>query len=275
MAPLDPWDAAAQTRASDRWAAASSEWNTSITEALLAATGLSPNSMVLDLAAGSGDPTLSIARRLIAGKVIAIDSSLSSLLLAKTHAQELELESKIACLQGDAQAIPVRHDCVDRITCRFGIMFISDTARAMSEMMRVLKPGGRVALLAWGAFEQPFFDATLGVVLRLVPGAKIPSEAEAMFRFAPPGSLLQELRAAGFSNVHEKSLTLQRIWAGTPLELWIYQQEISTLCHPLFTSVPNATKDKVDAEVTTALARFTDGEVLNVPVNVKIAVGAK
>src|SRR5215469_7656917 len=150
MTRLDPWDAAAQARVSDRWAAASAEWNTAITQALLTATGLSPDSMVLDLAAGSGEPALSIARRLTAGKVIAIDSSLASLLLAKTHARELGLESKVECLQGDAQAIPIRHDCVDRITCRFGIMFMSNTARAMSEMMRVLKPGGRVALLAWG-----------------------------------------------------------------------------------------------------------------------------
>jgi ubiquinone/menaquinone biosynthesis C-methylase UbiE len=275
MTRLDPWDAAAQARVSDRWAAASAEWNTAITQALLTPTGLSPDSMVLDLAAGSGEPALSIARRLTAGKVIAIDSSLASLLLAKTHARELGLESKVECLQGDAQAIPIRHDCVDRITCRFGIMFMSNTARAMSEMMRVLKPGGRVALLAWGALEQPFFDATLGVVLRLVPGARIPSEAETMFRFATPGSLLQELRAAGFSDLHEKSLTLPRIWAGTPLELWIYQQEISTLCHPLFASVPQGMKDEIDFEVRAALSRFTDGEVLNVPVHVKIAVGAK
>lgn len=275
MTNCDSWDAAARARVSDRWTTHSADWNTSLTEALLAEATLSPGLVVLDLAAGSGDPALSIAERLSDGRVIAIDSSQASLLLANSHAQQLGLGSRIECLQADAQAIPIAPNCVDRVTCRFGIMFFRDIARAMSEIMRVLKPGGRVAFLAWGSFDQPFFEATVGVVLRMVRGAEVPAEARQMFRFAAPGSLNRELRAAGFSEVHEQPLTLPRIWAGTPEELWLYQQEVSTLCQPLFASVPPALSEELDSKVSSALARFEKGGVLRVPVNVIIVAGTK
>lgn len=246
-----------------------------MTETLIAEAALTPASVVLDLAAGSGDPALSVAERVVSGKAIAIDSARGGLLLAKTQAEQVRLGSRIACVQADAHAIPVAQNSVDRITCRCGIMFFNDTEQVLAEMLRVLKPGGRVALLAWGRFKQPFFDATVGVVLRLVRGAQMPPEARKMFRFATPGSLARQLRAAGFSDVREELLTLPRIWAGTPEELWVYQQEVSTLCHPLFTSIPSALKAEVDGKVASALGRFQNGGVLNVPVNVIVATGGK
>jgi len=275
MRERDPWMAASRARVSDRWATASAGWNRAITDELLAAAQLSPDSVVLDLAAGSGDPALTIAERLPAGKVIAVDSSLAGLLFARTQAAHLGLNSRFACLQGDAHAIPLGRERVDCITCRCGIMFFRHPGLALSEMLRVLKPGGRVALLAWGRFEQPFFDATIGLVLRLVPGAEMSPQARVMFRFASPGSLERELRAAGFCNVQEDLVTLPRIWAGSPEELWEYQQQVSTLCHPLFAAIPAALRPRVDAEVASALARFRSGAGLTLPAQLVLATGKR
>src|SRR5215469_4172390 len=163
--------------------------------------------------------------------------------------------------------------CVDRVTCRCGIMFFNDTGLVMSEVLRVLKPGGRAAFLVWSSFEQPFFDATVGSVLRLVQGAQVPPQALEMFRFAAPGCLEHALTTAGLCNVREESLTVLRIWAGSAEELWEYQQEISTLCHPLFDSIPAASRPKVAAEVCALLSRFQSGGVLSVPVNVIVVAG--
>jgi len=275
MTEHDSWDAAARARVSDRWSAHSAQWNTAMTDALLSAAALSPDSVVLDLAAGSGDPALTIAERVIRGRVIALDSSLAGLLLAGTHARRLGLGAKVTFVQADAEAIPLAAKCVDRVTCRCGIMFFSDTALVMSEVLRVLKPGGRAAFLVWGSFEQPFFDATVGVVLRLVNGAQMPAQALEMFRFALPRSLERALRTAGFRNVREEPLTVPRIWAGSAEELWEYQQEISTLCHPLFDSIPTGSLLKVDAEVAASLSRFRNGNVLTVPVNVIVVTGQR
>jgi len=275
MTERDTWDAAARSRVSARWAECALLWNKAMTDALLSAAAISPDSVVLDLAAGSGDPALSIAKRLVGGTVIALDSSRTGLLQANNHAKQLGLSAKVKSVQADAHAIPLARNCVDRITCRCGIMFFNDTGLVMSEVLRVLKPGGRAAFLVWGSFEQPFFDATVAAVLRLVPGAQVPTQALAMFQFAAPGSLEGVLRAAGFCDIREKALTVPRIWSGSPEELWAYQQEISVLCHPLFESIPGDSRSKVDAEVSALLSRFRSGSILSVPVNVIVATGER
>jgi hypothetical protein len=96
-----------------------------------------------------------------------------------------------------------------------------------------------------------------------------------MFRFASPSSLELEMRTAGFRNVREESLTVPRIWAGSAKELWEYQQEISTLCHPLFNSITSDSRSKVDREVVALLSRFQSGSILRVPVNVIVVAGWK
>ena len=275
MTECASWDAAACARVSDRWADAALLWNKAMTDALLSSATITPDCAVLDLAAGSGDPALTIAAHLSTGKVIALDSSHTGLSLASTHAHRLGLETKIDFIQADAHAIPLVSNSVDRVTCRCGLMFFSDTGLVMSEVLRVLGSSGSAAFLVWGPFEQPFFDATVAAVLRLVPRAHMPSQARAMFRFASPGSSESVLRAAGFCNVQEKALTVPRIWPGTPEQLWAYQQEISTLCHPLFESIPADLRTKVDTEVTNLLSRFRSGNVLSVPANITVVAGQR
>jgi ubiquinone/menaquinone biosynthesis C-methylase UbiE len=275
MTARELWDAAARARVSDRWAEASARWNTAMTNALLSAAAITPDSVVLDLAAGSGDPALTIAEHLVRGRVLALDNSRSGLLLASKHARQLALGLKVNFVQGDAHAIPLLPSCVDRVTCRCGIMFFNDTGLVMSEVLRVLRPGGRAAFLVWGSFEQPFFDATVGVVLRLINGAQMPAQAREMFRFASRGSLERALKTAGFRDVLEEPLTVPRIWAGSAEELWAYQQEISTLCHPLFDSIPTDSRSNIDAEVAASLSRFRNGNVLTVPVNVIVVAGQR
>jgi ubiquinone/menaquinone biosynthesis C-methylase UbiE len=90
----DVWGAAAQGRTTDRWHSAAAEWNSALTQALLDSANLYENSLVLDVAAGSGDPALSIAKRPGKGSVLAIDSSRPSLLLAKRENEELGLSAR-------------------------------------------------------------------------------------------------------------------------------------------------------------------------------------
>ena len=120
MNDRDTWDAAARSRVSERWAQCALLWNTAMTDALLSVAAISPDSVVLDLAAGSGDPALSIAKRLAGGTVIALDSSRTGLVQANNHAKQLGLSAKVKTVQADAHATPLKPNCVDRVTCRCG-----------------------------------------------------------------------------------------------------------------------------------------------------------
>ena len=92
--------------------------------------------------------------------------------------------------------------------------------------------------------------------------------------FATP-SCRHRPEAAGFRDVHEQTLTVHRIWSGTPDELWEYQQEICTICHPLFDSIPAGLRASIDAGVSTAFSHFRSGSVLSVPVNVIVVAGQR
>jgi hypothetical protein len=60
-------------------------------------------------------------------------------------------------------------------------------------------------------------------------------------------------------------IACREVWSGTPELLWAYQQEISTLCQPLFDNIPPDSRPKIDAEVSALLSRFQSGSVLRCP----------
>jgi ubiquinone/menaquinone biosynthesis C-methylase UbiE len=269
------WAAAANVRSAERWRSATESWGSAMTEALLDSADLRPNSCVLDVAAGSGDPALYIAGRLREGSVVAVDNSYSSLLLAKRQADEMHLESRFKAVGADALDFPFTDCCFDRVTCRCGIMFFADVDRALKETWRVLKQGGRAAFLAWGPWEQPFFESTVGTILRLVPGTSIPETARAMFRFAASGTIVERLRAAGFRNAKQHDRTLPRVWVGSAQQLWQYVQEISVPFHPLLRAIPSNKRAEVDAAVCRELARFQNGSTITTPARVVLATAER
>ncbi len=106
MMQRDPWAAASHARVSDRWATASAGWNRALTDALIAAAAIDQESLVLDLATGSGDPALDIVQRVASARVIALDRSSAGLLLAKQQSEQLGVASRIVFVQGNV--VPFR-----------------------------------------------------------------------------------------------------------------------------------------------------------------------
>ncbi len=273
MLEPDPWAVASEARSASRWRRLAASWNSGPTQALVDAADPAQRSFVLDLAAGSGDPAIGIALRFSAARVVALDRSGAGLVTAQQVAQNLGIAERLWFIQADVHHLPLANSHFDRVTCRCGIMFFDETHAALQEALRVLKPGGRAAFLAWGPFEQPFFESTLGTVLRLTPGATLPEAAGRMFKFARAGSLEVALRDAGFRAIEEKHLTINRVWAGSSRELWEYQQEVGALFQPMFQAITADARPRIDEAVWTALSRFQDGDTITVPVEVVVATG--
>lgn len=182
---------------------------------------------VLDLASGIGDPALLLARRVGArGLVTATDLVPEGLTLLERRAQRLGL-SGVRTRCSDMEYLPFAGASFDAVTCRLGLMFCDEPARALSEVRRVLKPGARAAFVVWGSPQQPLFESTLAELGGESAALSVEEAQPGPFRFARASSLAALVRDAGFSNVVEESRVLPWPLHGTACELWRMFRESS------------------------------------------------
>lgn len=191
---------------------------------LLEAAMLEPGLQVLDLASGAGEPAVQIARAVGAsGSVMATDLADPMLEGARKRAAAEGLAHMTAKV-ADMEALPFPDNSFDRVTCRFGIMFAPDTAKALSEARRVLKPGGRAAYLVWSLLEKnSIFRAIDGAARELLNGSLLDRPTHP-FRFAD-GSLAIRMAEAGLEVVEDRTFAYApEIDAGQPF--WRPQVEM-------------------------------------------------
>lgn len=185
--------AAMKGLARDQWDRCAAGWNEhtpairhwlrEATAAMLDMAGLRPGSRVLDVAAGAGDQTLDIARRVgPSGEVLATDLSADILAFAEANAQAAGLHN-VRTLVADAEDLPVEDASFDAAVCRLGLMLFPDPARAVAELRRAVRPGGSVVALVFGAPERnPCVTTLLATALE---HAKLPRRDPSQ-----PGGLL-------------------------------------------------------------------------------------
>ena len=174
-----------------------------------------PGARVLDVACGTGV----LARALIArvgpaGAVVGLD--LNEGMLAVARRKEPEVEWR----QGRAEALPFPDRSFDAVASQFGLMFFEDRVGAIAEMLRVLRPGGRLAVAVWDELERtPGYAAFVGLLDRLFG----PGTAEALrspFVLGDTARLRALFRAAGARDV--EIATHEGIARFPSLETWVY-----------------------------------------------------
>ena len=256
------WDSYSRINSSQRWRRQSAALGRHFTEAIVAEARVERGMRVLDVASGTGEPAISIAALMQGtGRVVATDVSPKPLELAIKRAEQRGL-TNIEVAPMDAHRLDFPDATFDRVTCRLGVMFFADPPRALREVHRVLRPGGRASFLAWGPWQQPYFETTIGSILRVLPEASLPASGLGMFKYAAPGTLTAALRDAGFTHVEERVELTPWNWPGAPEDLWEYFQEVTVPFKPLFDAVPAKRRAAVRAAVIEAMNRYCcDGEI--------------
>jgi demethylmenaquinone methyltransferase / 2-methoxy-6-polyprenyl-1,4-benzoquinol methylase len=166
---------------------------------------LSPGASALDVATGTGDLAIELKRRVgPAGSVVGSDFSEPMLELARAKAADVRFES------GNALELPYEDDVFDAATVGFGARNFSDLARGLSEMVRVVRPGGRVVVLEFTTPQRPplswffalWFDRLVPALGRLAGDpdayAYLPSSVR---RFPGPQELAAAMVAVGLVEV--------------------------------------------------------------------------
>ncbi len=230
------------------------------TKVIVEAAQVEPGMEVLDLACGTGEPALALAKAVgPAGHVTLTDISPGMIEIAQANARKARLANLTARL-ADAEALPFADETFDVVTSRFGIMFCPDYGQALREVRRVLRPGGRVALIVWGPQDQALFRNTVGVLSRHVETAKPDPGAPTPFVFAKPGTLSAALSQAGFREVHEANRTVPWPFPGSVQDLWQFLWEAGGPAFgAIYEKLPRAQLESVFEEIYAALQPFSNG----------------
>lgn len=238
----------------------------SATELVLQGAQLIPELQVLDLASGSGEPALTLAKSVgPAGRVVATDLVPEMLLVAQENAHARRL-SNMEFRAADAEHLPFASTSFDRVTCRFGVMFFPDTQKSLSEIRRVLRPGGRVSVLVWGsAGENPLFNVMLGPLLKHVKVPPPPPDAPHVFRFADESKLAGVLTSAGFHDVCVATHKVSWPWPGPPEEAWQASRELAAPFKKMIAALPPDKTEEVTQEIIVGIRRYYDGHQVNFP----------
>lgn len=180
-----------------------------------------PGERLIDVAGGTGDVAKAFIQRADrAGKrrgitaqagAVVCDINEAMLLAGKARGDMLALEDRISWVCGDAERLPFPDRCADAVTISFGIRNVANRANALSEFRRVLKPGGRLAILEFSHMTAPMlqkgYDAYSFNVIPSV-GAVVAGDresyqylVESIRRFPKQDVFAEEIEAAGFSGV--------------------------------------------------------------------------
>lgn len=221
-----------------------------------------PNDMVLDVAAGTGEPGLTIATKLTGGRVMITDLARYMLDIARENAEKRNIHNIDTCAC-DVCELPFADNTFDAISCRFGFMFFPDMLLAAKEMFRVLKPGGRIATSVWSVPEKNFWiTAIMGTINRNMELPPPPPGAPGMFRCAKDGLIAGLFAEAGFTNISQEEVA-GRLNAKTTDTYWNMMTEIGAPIVAALSKADDAMKEKIKTEVYEAVAeRFPDGNVV-------------
>jgi ubiquinone/menaquinone biosynthesis C-methylase UbiE len=204
--------------------------------------------VVLDIASGTGEPGLSIAPMVGHGRVILTDLAEDMLSFAREKAVGLGL-SNVDVQVCDVSELPFADNTFDIVTCRFGFMFFPSMRQAAQEIVRVLKPGGRVATSVWNTPDKNFWvTAIMGTIARNMEVSSPPPGSPGMFRCAADGLMTDLFTQTGLRDVRVTEVA-QTLDVKTVDTYWEMMTEVGAPIVAALSKADEATHAKIKAEV--------------------------
>lgn len=247
-----------------------------ITEALTKAAAIDERSSVLDVAGGSGEPSITIAEAVSpAGSVVCTDAVAEMVRTSRDEARRRGLTS-LEFTQCVGERLPFSPAAFDVVVCRLGVMLFPNPFAAIHEMLRVARLGGCVALAVWGSrSSNPFFHVVADIVSRYVESEAEDPDAPGAFRFAERGKLARLLCDAGAIDVTERLLNFTLEAPLTPKQFWEVRTELSDTLREKLRSLSSEQVKRVAQEVEEAGRAFYDAGSMRFPAEALIVSGRK
>ncbi|MBK5289556.1 MAG: methyltransferase domain-containing protein [Acidimicrobiia bacterium] len=216
----------------------------------------------LEVAAGTGEPGLTIAALAPRGRVVLSDLSLGMLEGASNAASRRGLEN-VEVREADASALPFDDASFDSVSCRFGFMFFPDIDAAAREFARVLRPGGVVSTAVWAEpASNAWATVPMGEIAKVVDLPAAAPDAPGLFRCAAPGFISALFEAAGLHVVAEDDVAVAARVA-PPDRFWEYMSEVAAPVVAGLSMTDDAGRERIRSATLAAMTEYeVDGHLV-------------
>jgi ubiquinone/menaquinone biosynthesis C-methylase UbiE len=245
------------------------------TEMMLDMAGVQSGSRVLDVAAGTGESSLMAARRVgPTGYVLGVDFS-GSMLNVAAEAARKEGINNVETRVMNAEALELDADSFDAVISRIALMLFPNPAKALTEMRRVVKSNGRVAVIVFSALEKnPYHGIVYDTACRIgnipLPAAREPW----MYALANQAALENVYNRAGFLNVSVQAVPIIRRFPAASDAIRRMRSGGGDV-RQLINRLSESSREVAWAEVEQQFKQFEGPNGLEIPGEVLIGVGAK
>ena len=241
---------------------------------LIRELGPKPGDTVLELCAGPGDTGFAAAEIVgERGRLLSTDFSAEMVEIARRRGSELGLRN-VDYRVIDAERIELDADSVDGVLCQSGYMLVADTAAALSETRRVLRPGGRVALSVWGPPDRNPWASVPGRFLAERGHMQPPLPGEpGVFSMASEERIRELLAGAGFGPARVEEVAVR--WTFRDLdEYQRWLMDVSASLALTIGGLPAEEKTAFAARLTEAFVPFAADDGYEVPAVALCAVAS-
>jgi len=275
-----------QNEVVSRWSTAASFWEQyreiirelfgPVSEALIEDAEVVPGCSVLDVGTGHGEPALRVAEVVgPAGTVAGIDPVVGMIEAARREASQRS-QRNLRFEVARADTLPFPNDSFDAVVCRFGVMFFPSPIDGIREMLRVLKPGKKVAFAVWHYLDSnPFHYSLARIMDRVAPEPPLPPDAPDAFRFAVPGKLRDIVAEAGASDVAERVFRFSINARLSGEEFWNFRCEWSEKLRQRLAALPGEVLEEVKHQALEAFRIYETATGVSFPGEVLIVSARK
>jgi SAM-dependent methyltransferase len=243
---------------------------TAMTERL----GIADDQQHLDIAAGTGEPGLTVARLAPRGHVVLTDLAAEMLGVAARRAAAqgiTNVETRVC----SADDLPFADAAFDSVSVRFGYMFFPDLARATAEFARVLKPGGRLCASVWVKPEEnPWTAIVMQAIAAEAVLAPPGPDGPGMFRCATPDYVSALYRAAGLREVAEWDVGVELV-TRSPAQYWEMISEHVSLAAAALAQVGQPARERIATAVIARAATYEQDGKVKIPGLARCIAGTK
>ena len=245
-----------------------------VSAAMIERLNVAADQQHLDIAAGTGEPGLTIARLAPEGRVVLSDLAPEMLEVAARRAEAHgigNIETRVCSADG----LPFGDGTFDSVSVRFGYMFFPDAAKATLEFVRVLRPGGRISSSVWVKPEaNPWTSILMQAIAKEVALAPPDPDAPNMFRCAAPGYVSAVYEAAGLRDVAEWDVKVELV-TSSPTEYWEMMSEHVSIAVAALQQVDTQARERIRATAIANVTAYRQGGKIRVPGMARCIVGTR